>query len=65
MLYHSGRDGSFEPVDMSTFENSSSLNDQEDFISVLHDQLEQQDIPIEQIHCKIHSRVTRAHAQLF
>jgi glutamine synthetase len=52
MLYRAGRDGSFQPVDMSTFANSTSLNDQEDFISALHDQLEQQDIPIEQIHAE-------------
>lgn len=51
-LYRAGRDGSFQPVDMSTFANSTSLNDQEDFISALHDQLEQQDIPIEQIHAE-------------
>jgi glutamine synthetase len=45
MLYRSGK-----PVDMSTFANTTTLNDQEDFISTLYDQLEQQDIRIETIH---------------
>lgn len=45
MLYRSGK-----PVDMSTFANTTTLNEQEDFISTLYDQLEQQDIPIETVH---------------
>ena len=39
-----------QPVDMSTFSNATTLNEQEDFISTLYDQLEQQDISIELIH---------------
>ena len=45
MLYRSGK-----PVDTSTFGNTTSLNEQEDFISSLCDQLEQQDIVVETIH---------------
>lgn len=37
-------------VDESVYGNSTTLNQQEDFISELHDQLEQQYIPIELIH---------------
>lgn len=44
MLYRSEK-----PVDMSTFGNTTSLNEQEDFISSLCDQLEQQDIAVESI----------------
>jgi glutamine synthetase len=47
MLYRSGK-----PVDMSTFANTTTLNDQEDFISTMYDQLEQQDIHIETIHAE-------------
>ncbi len=43
------KDGVMQPVDMSTFGNATTLNEQEDFISTLYDQLEQQDIPIELI----------------
>jgi len=35
---------------MSTFGNATTLNEQEDFITTLYDQLEQQDIPVELIH---------------
>jgi glutamine synthetase len=41
-----------EPVDMSTFANTTILNDQNEFINTLHDQLEEQDIPIETIHAE-------------
>ena len=50
MLYRENKDGVMQPVDMSRFANSTTLNEQEDFISTLYDQLEQQDIPIELIH---------------
>jgi glutamine synthetase len=50
MLYRPNKDGSMEPVDMSTFGTSTTLNEQEDFISALYDQLEQQDIQVELIH---------------
>jgi len=45
MLFRAGN-----PVDMSTFANTTTLNDQEEFISTLYDMLEQQDIPVETIH---------------
>lgn len=45
MLYRSGK-----PVDFSTFANTTTLNAEEEFISTLYDQLEQQDIKIETIH---------------
>jgi glutamine synthetase len=41
-----------EPVDSSTFANSIPLNEQEDFISMLYEQLSQQDIPIELLHAE-------------
>lgn len=50
LLYRENKDGGTQPVDMSTFGNATTLNEQEDFISTLYDQLEQQDIPIELIH---------------
>lgn len=50
MLYRPNKDGSMELVDMSTFGNSTTLNEQEDFISAVYDQLEQQDIQVELIH---------------
>lgn len=50
-LFHSElKDGSPQPVDMSTFSNAITLNEQEDFINTLYEQLGQQDIPIELIH---------------
>jgi glutamine synthetase len=49
-LYREDKDGVMQPVDVSTFGNATTLNKQEDFISTLYDQLEQQDIPIELIH---------------
>jgi len=49
-LYRENKDGLMQPIDMSTFGNATTLNEQEDFISTLYDQLEQQDIPIELIH---------------
>ncbi|KAL7547645.1 hypothetical protein ACHAWF_010934 [Thalassiosira exigua] len=52
-LYHSElKDGTPQPVDATTFANSSTLNQLEDFISTLHDQLGEQDIPIELIHAE-------------
>ena len=50
MLYGPNKDGVFQLVDSSTFANPTTLNEQEDFISALYDQLEQQDIPVELIH---------------
>mmetsp|Transcript_18118 Transcript_18118/g.28427 ORF Transcript_18118/g.28427 Transcript_18118/m.28427 type:complete len:504 (+) Transcript_18118:78-1589(+) len=50
LLYRENKDGVMQHVDMSTFGNATTLNEQEDFISTLYDQLEQQDIPIELIH---------------
>mmetsp|Transcript_2543 Transcript_2543/g.4089 ORF Transcript_2543/g.4089 Transcript_2543/m.4089 type:complete len:506 (-) Transcript_2543:13-1530(-) len=50
MLYRENKDGIMQPVDMSTFGNATTLNEQEDFISTLYDQLERQDIPVELIH---------------
>eukprot|EP00573_Skeletonema_grethae_P012161 CAMPEP_0201692500 /NCGR_PEP_ID=MMETSP0578-20130828/5347_1 /ASSEMBLY_ACC=CAM_ASM_000663 /TAXON_ID=267565 /ORGANISM="Skeletonema grethea, Strain CCMP 1804" /LENGTH=344 /DNA_ID=CAMNT_0048177881 /DNA_START=73 /DNA_END=1103 /DNA_ORIENTATION=+ len=50
LLYRENKDGVMQPVDMSTFGNTTTLNEQDDFISTLYDQLEQQDIPIELIH---------------
>lgn len=44
------KDGSPQPVDMSTFSNAVTLNEQEDFINTLYEQLGDQDIPIELIH---------------
>lgn len=52
MLYRRNKDGGMQPVDNSTFANSTSLNDQEDFISSVYDQLQQQDIPVELIHAE-------------
>ena len=52
-LFHSTlKDGKPQPIDSSTFANSISLNEQEDFISALYDQLTKQDIPIELIHAE-------------
>jgi glutamine synthetase len=39
-------------VDSSVFANSTTLNNQEDFISDLYDQLKQQHIHIELIHAE-------------
>jgi len=50
MLYRENKDGIMQPVDMSTFGNATTLNEQGDFVSTLYDQLEQQDIPVELIH---------------
>lgn len=47
-----------EPVDLSTYATSGILNDQRDFISALHDQLDQQEIPFEKVHAE------SAHGQL-
>jgi glutamine synthetase len=53
MLFRSdARGGLPQPVDMSTFANSVTLNEQEEFISTLNDQLEQQDIPVELVHAE-------------
>lgn len=52
MLYQKGNGGLFEPVDSSTFASSTTLNDQEGFISSSYDQLRQQDIPVELIHAE-------------
>mmetsp|Transcript_23324 Transcript_23324/g.33292 ORF Transcript_23324/g.33292 Transcript_23324/m.33292 type:complete len:711 (+) Transcript_23324:166-2298(+) len=52
MLYRLNKDGGMQPVDNSTFANSTPLNDQEDFISSVYDQLQQQDIPVELIHAE-------------
>ena len=52
MLYQSNKDGIMQPVDMSTFANSTTLNDQEDFISSVYDQLHQQDIAVELVHAE-------------
>ena len=52
MLYRLNKDGGVQPVDNSTFANSTPLNDQEDFISSVYDQLQQQDIPVELIHAE-------------
>lgn len=41
-----------QPVDSSTFANTVTLNEQEEFIITLYDQLGQQDIPIELIHAE-------------
>ena len=49
MLY---RLTSMQPVDTSTFANSTTLNDQENFISSVYDQLRQQDISVELIHAE-------------
>lgn len=46
------KDGFPRPIDETTFANSSSLNEQEDFISALYDQLAEQDIPIELVHAE-------------
>ena len=52
-LYHAEtRDDLPQPVDASTFANSVTLNEQEEFISTLYDQLGEQDIPIELIHAE-------------
>ena len=40
------------PVDRSVYANSTTLNQQEDFISDLHEQLTVQDIDVEQIHAE-------------
>lgn len=50
MLYRLNKDGLMQPVDTSTFANSTTLNDHEDFISSIYEQLRQQDIPVELIH---------------
>ena len=52
MLYKELNNGAFDPVDLSTFANSTILNDQEDFISSVYDQLQEQDIPVELIHAE-------------
>jgi len=52
MLYRLSKDGFMKPVDASTFANSTTLNDQEDFISSVYDQLRQQDISVELIHAE-------------
>jgi len=44
------KDGIPQPVDMATFGNSVTLNEQEDFITTMYEQLDKQDIPIELIH---------------
>ncbi|KAL9187947.1 hypothetical protein ACHAXT_006325 [Thalassiosira profunda] len=52
-LYRSEtRDGAPQPVDGSTFANSVTLDEQEEFISDLYDQLGAQDIPTELIHAE-------------
>ena len=52
MLYRLNKDGLMQPVDTSTFANSTTLNDHEDFISSVYEQLRQQDIPVELIHAE-------------
>lgn len=52
MLYRLNKDGLMQPVDTSTFANSTTLNNQEDFISSVYDQLQQQDISVELIHAE-------------
>jgi len=52
MLYRQNKDGCMQPVDFSTFANSTTLNDQEDFISSVYDQLQKQDISVELIHAE-------------
>lgn len=52
MLYRHNKDGGMQPVDNSTFANSTTLNNQEDFISSVYDQLQQQAIPVELIHAE-------------
>lgn len=41
-----------QPVDYSVFANTTILNDQEDFISDVYNQLEEQDIEVELIHAE-------------
>jgi len=41
-----------QPVDASTYANTVTVNEQEEFISTLYDQLGEQDIPIELIHAE-------------
>jgi len=52
MLYRTGPSGVPEPVDISTFASSLTLNEQNKFIDLVYDQLEEQDIAIELIHCE-------------
>lgn len=48
----STKDGVPQPIDWSTFANSTSLNEQEGFLNMLCDQLAEQDIPIELLHAE-------------
>ena len=52
MMYKELNNGAFDPADLSTFANSTTLNDQEDFICSVYDQLQEQDIPVELIHAE-------------
>ncbi|KAL7529814.1 hypothetical protein ACHAXR_003171, partial [Thalassiosira sp. AJA248-18] len=52
LFYSEPQDGLPQPVDMTTFANAVTLNEQEDFISTLYEQLGEQDIPIELIHAE-------------
>jgi len=49
-LYRLGSDGELRPVDSSTFANSVTLNEQEEFIADAYEQIAQQDINVELIH---------------
>lgn len=52
-LFHPDtKDGLPQPIDGTTFADSTSLNEQEEFISTLYDQLAEQDIPIELVHAE-------------
>jgi glutamine synthetase len=52
LFHRETKDGMPQPVDWSTFANTTSLNEQEDFISMLYDQLADQDIPVELLHAE-------------
>lgn len=50
-LYRLGSDGDeLRPVDSSTFANSATLNEQEEFIADVYEKITQQDINVELIH---------------
>lgn len=52
LFHRETKDGIPQPVDWSTFANTTSLNEQEDFLSMLYDQLADQDIPVELLHAE-------------
>ena len=52
-LFRSEANGGLpQPVDTTTFANTVTLNEQDDFIIALYDQLGEQDIPVELIHAE-------------